>query len=499
MPNSRNLVRTVSTVVALASALGFSLSALRMVSTGTAVATIPAATVAAASGSAVAATPDQNVSTAVPRCEAEPPKAINPNGIEAAMIQLIAHRARLEAELGEAEQINLPQEFRGHENNELVTRAMDEEQRAFETRKQQVASELNSAQENIAALKDERNIAEAKKTIVERQAAMLHNQLDSVDDLLRRGLSTNAQKLAIEQNLAQYESARLDMQLLALKSQQEWMKTEQHVVDLRNQVKMADWVEFNQTQQKLAELSRQASAQPRAEAGQRPEGPCRQDPENPGDARPLVTASNEGVNSPRNEMTRPSATAIPPSPPADSHFEPKRPDVQGRQDDGPPPPPAAPAPEVRSDAAGSCKLDRARLAQLRADPNREEVARFARELSCEELRPQVTRLLEMTAGPSGLAGRADTNDSQGSRGDHPADGHKALASPAKADSGQVCKLAQARLAQLRADPNREEVARFARELSCEELRPQVTRLLESLGVSLSVGQELPRPATPKGA
>ena len=74
-----------------------------------------------------------------------------------------------------------------------------------------------------------------------------------------------------------------------------------------------------------------------------------------------------------------------------------------------------------------------------------------------------------------------------------------IPSPAKADSGQVCKLAQARLAQLRADPNREEVARFARELSCEELRPQVTRLLESLGVSLSVGQELPRPATPKGA
>jgi hypothetical protein len=391
MPNSRNLVRTVSTAVALASALVLSLSALRMVATGTVVATIPAPTVATAPSSAVATTPEQKVSTAVPRCEAEPPRAIDPNGIEAALIQLIAHRARLEAELGEAQQINLPPEFRGQENNELVMRAMGEEQQAFETRKQQMASELSNAQENIAQLKDERNIAETKKTIAERQAAMLHSQLDSVNELLRRGLSTNAQKLQIEQNLAQYESARLDMQLLALKSQQEWMKTEQHVVDLRNQVKMADWAEFNQTQQKLAELSRQASAQPGAEARQRPEGPCRQGPENQGDARALVTASNDLVNSPRNEMTRPSATATPPSPPADSHFEPKRPDVQSRQDDGPPP---TPAPEVRSDAAGSCKLDRARLVQLRADPNREEVARFARELSCEELRPQVTRLLE---------------------------------------------------------------------------------------------------------
>ena len=488
MPNSRNLVRAVSTAVALASALGFSLSALRMVATGTAVATIPAATVAAASSSAVAATPDQNVSTAVPRCEAEAPRAIDPNGIEAAMIQLIAHRARLEAELGEAERINLPSEFRGHENNELVMRAMDEEQRAFETRKQQIASELSKAQEDIAALKDERNIAETKKTIAERQAAMLHSQLDSINDLLRRGLSTVTQKLAIEQNLAQYESSRLDMQLLALKTQQEWMKTEQHVVDLRNQVKMADWVEFNQTQQKLGELSRQASAQPRAEARQRPEGPCRQEPDNQGVARPQVTASNEVVDSPRNETTGPSAIEIPPSPPADSRAEPTRTDVQGRQDDGRRAPSATPAPEVRSDAARSCQLAEARLAQLRADPNPDEVARFARELSCEELRPQVTRLLEMTSGPSRLAERAETSDPQGRRDDRPADGHRTLALSAPADGGQACKLAQARLAELRADPNRDEVARFARELSCEELRPQVTRLLESLGVSLSAGQ-----------
>ena len=392
MPNSRNLVRTVSTAVALASALVFSLSTLRMVASGTAVATIPAPTVATTPSSAVAATPDQNV-TPVPRCEAEPPKSIDPNGIEAALIQLIAHRARLEAELGEAQQINLPPEFRGQENNELVMRAMGEEQQAFETRKQQMASELSKAQENIAALKDERNIAETKKTIAERQAAMLHSQLDSVNDLLRRGLSTNAQKLAIEQNLAQYESARLDMQLLALKSQQEWMKTEQHVVDLRNQVKMADWVEFNQTQQRLAELSRQASAQPRAETRQRPEGPCRQEPEKEDVARPL-TASNEVVNSPRNETTGPSATEVPLSPPADRHAELTRPDLQGRQDDGPRAPSPAPAPEVRSDAARSCQLAQTRLAQLSVHPNREEVARFARELSCEELRPQVTRLLE---------------------------------------------------------------------------------------------------------
>jgi hypothetical protein len=40
--------------------------------------------------------------------------------------------------------------------------------------------------------------------------------------------------------------------------------------------------------------------------------------------------------------------------------------------------------------------------------------------------------------------------------------------------------------------------RFARELECEELRPQALRLLESLGVSLSAGEDVPRSVTRKG-
>ena len=337
----------------------------------------------------VAATPNQKVSTTVPNCGSEPINSINSNRMEAALIQLIARRARLEAELWKAQQISLPPEFRGREDTELVMSAMEEEQRVFEARKQHMASELTEAQENVAQLKHQRNLAEAEKTIVERQAWILQNQLDKVNHLRKRGISAVWQKLAIEQKVAQLESVRLDMQLLVLKAQQEWTKTEQHVSDL--QVKMAEWVEFNQTQQKLAELSRCAFAMRHADfelqARQQPEGPCMQEPE---------TASNE-VGSPRpNETTRPSAIMVPPLPPADGHAEPKQPNVHGYQDDGRGAPvyPAAPATQGRSDAARSCKLAEERLAQLRAEPNREEVMRFARELECEELRPQALRLLE---------------------------------------------------------------------------------------------------------
>ena len=49
-------------------------------------------------------------------------------------------------------------------------------------------------------------------------------------------------------------------------------------------------------------------------------------------------------------------------------------------------------------------------------------------------------------------------------------------------AAQICKRDEARLAHLRVDPSAEQVAQFVRELGCEDLRPQVQRLAESLGV-----------------
>jgi uncharacterized caspase-like protein len=117
----------------------------------------------------------------------------------------------------------------------------------------------------------------------------------------------------------------------------------------------------------------------------------------------------------------------------------------------------------------ACKRDEARLARLRVDASLEQVAQFASELGCEDLRPQVQRLME-SLGAKPVA---------------------ALQAPAAAPSPQSeavarveeppCKRDEARLARLRVDPSLGQATQFARELACEELRPQVQRLIESLG------------------
>jgi uncharacterized caspase-like protein len=115
----------------------------------------------------------------------------------------------------------------------------------------------------------------------------------------------------------------------------------------------------------------------------------------------------------------------------------------------------------------NCKAQAARLARLRLDPDEGRLAAFARELTCEDLRPQVKRFME-SLGVESL---------EGTRGG----ALDAAATAQTLDMPSACKRDAAELARVRASPDRESALRFARELKCEDLRPQAARLLDSMG------------------
>ena len=130
-----------------------------------------------------------------------------------------------------------------------------------------------------------------------------------------------------------------------------------------------------------------------------------------------------------------------------------------------------------------CQRDEERLAQLRVDPSRDEAARFANELGCEKLRPQVLALIEGLAPapaspdiPNAASPSAQTDNETA----------RPAAALTRADvaaqvSSQTCKRDEDRLVRLRlGPPSDDEVQHFANELGCEKLRPQVQRLMESL-------------------
>jgi uncharacterized caspase-like protein len=115
-----------------------------------------------------------------------------------------------------------------------------------------------------------------------------------------------------------------------------------------------------------------------------------------------------------------------------------------------------------------CERDADRLVRLRANPTNEEAPTFASELSCEKLRPQLSRLMESL----GFA--------------MPAPGPQGPQAPPAvvAERKPVidCASEQAALDRLRAEPSIDEAQAFWRGLQCERLRPQARMLMESLDI-----------------
>ncbi|MBN8990889.1 MAG: caspase family protein [Rhizobiales bacterium] len=156
------------------------------------------------------------------------------------------------------------------------------------------------------------------------------------------------------------------------------------------------------------------------------------------------------------------------------------------------PPPAAPKQEAAPKPpepprvavatvtpAADCKRDEARLAKIRANPSLTDLAVLERELSCERLRAQIVRLRESL--PRDLPDQpAVAVASPPAQSAQSAPAETKAAPPGPVVQVRSCDEEKATLARLRASQSREDVARFERELACEQLRPQVIRLRESL-------------------
>jgi hypothetical protein len=136
-----------------------------------------------------------------------------------------------------------------------------------------------------------------------------------------------------------------------------------------------------------------------------------------------------------------------------------------------------------------CKHDQERLARLRVSQVPDEVIRFERELRCERLRAQLLRLLDSVSPDrkrsehEALQPLHEPRPKDDAAPQKPEGDTSAEVAPGFVPQEQICKHDQERLARLRVSQVPDEVIRFEHELGCERLRPQVTRLRESLDVN----------------
>jgi hypothetical protein len=185
-----------------------------------------------------------------------------------------------------------------------------------------------------------------------------------------------------------------------------------------------------------------------------------------GRQEPFIYGSLGGATIPLVPVPTAEKAEPPPAPLPAPKAAPLPPAVATAKASLPTGPERSPQPAEAVDPSQACIRDKQRLAQLRAEPATDQIVRFVKELACESLRPQVQRLLESFGGEPAVAAAAKDS------------------APQPVETGyrpeEACARENERLQRLRADPNPDEIRKFQRELSCEQIRPQVQRLCDSL-------------------
>ena len=73
---------------------------------------------------------------------------------------------------------------------------------------------------------------EAKQATIQRQLGLARQELEDVSKLVERGLAITSRRLGLEQTAAQFEAAKLDLDLAMLRAQQDISKTDRDAADL---------------------------------------------------------------------------------------------------------------------------------------------------------------------------------------------------------------------------------------------------------------------------
>ena len=145
-------------------------------------------------------------------------------------------------------------------------------------------------------------------------------------------------------------------------------------------------------------------------------------------------------------------------------------------------PPAATQATAAVEPAGDCGSEQEALDRLRAQPSADAAEALWRGLQCERLRPQARMLMEsLNLTPKNPTPRPVLGDASAALPAKPND-VRAVVAPGDSPAADptACEREKEELARIRANPDRRNAERFARAMTCEALKPQAARLLESL-------------------
>jgi polysaccharide export outer membrane protein len=157
------------------------------------------------------------------------------NSYDLKLHQLMARRARLEAELADRAKIDFPPELVNARDGSAGKVFVQSETDLFVARAEALKRQLTSLSELQVQLQQEINVLNEKTAVQDRQIKIAQDELASISSLVDSGTLAKSRETALERVVADLSSDKLDLVIAAMRAKQKLSETERDAIALKGQ------------------------------------------------------------------------------------------------------------------------------------------------------------------------------------------------------------------------------------------------------------------------
>jgi exopolysaccharide production protein ExoF len=150
------------------------------------------------------------------------------------LVQLMARKGRLEAELKQAEKITFPPELAGSKNDPEIARLLVQEESIFRARRTALTTQIATLRRLKEFLVKEVGSLTEQVKLKKKELETVNKELAGITALVERGLSANSRQFGLERMSAQISSEQLTVETALLKAQQEISRTDVAIDEAEN-------------------------------------------------------------------------------------------------------------------------------------------------------------------------------------------------------------------------------------------------------------------------
>lgn len=164
---------------------------------------------------------------------------------------LLARKARLQAELANAERIAFPASLEQRAREPLIAVLMKQERAIFDTRRNALHAQIDVLKQMKEYLEKQVTAVEAQIKAQKDEEAILAKELKNMTSLVKRGLVPAPRQLTLARTASRLEGERLRLEATLLKAKQDISRAEVEILDARNRRTTEAATELRKTQREL--------------------------------------------------------------------------------------------------------------------------------------------------------------------------------------------------------------------------------------------------------